>query len=186
MDESKRLIDQFHADKSIDRWQAVHALGKLGTAAIEPLLAVLQGSDQEAKPWAAAALGEIGDSCTVELLITALQTTDGTLCLFAFLALGQIRDPRAVGPLIDVMRIMNPGWINVRSAAANSLGQIGKPSVEPLLAILQGDADFDSQQFAIAELGGIGDLRAVEPLIAALVHPNVWRRWGAIVALSKI
>jgi HEAT repeat protein len=107
MDEIKRLIDQFHADKPKDRWPAVHALGKLGTAAIEPLLAALQGSDQEAKPW-------------------------------------------------------------------------------PLLAILQGDADFDSQQFAIAELGEIGDLRAVEPLMAAPVHPNVWRRWGATVALGKI
>ena len=78
-------------------------------------------------------------------------------------ALGQIGDPRAVEPLIVVLKDEL-----VRITAIEALGAIGDPrAVEPLVAVLE-DPEYYRREAAARALGQIGDPRAIEPLVAAL------------------
>jgi hypothetical protein len=75
--------------------------------------------------------------------------------------------------------------MGVRGGAAEALGGIGAPAVEPLLAVLK-DRDTRVRDSAANVLGGIKDPRAVGPLIAALKDADAHVRWGAVVALGQI
>jgi hypothetical protein len=92
--------------------------------------------------------------------------------------LGKIRDPRAVEPLVAVLKDVDYG---VRENAAKALG---KDAVEPLIATLK-DPDPNARISAAKALAEIGP-EAVEPLIAALEDPNPDARFLAADALGKI
>lgn len=62
---------------------------------------------------------------------------------------------------------------------------LGGQDVEALLAALN-DEDFHVRDKAIAELGKLGERRAVEPLISLLKDPNVYIRDNAINSLGLI
>ena len=128
---------------------------------------------------AAEALGEIGDARAVRPLIAALKDRD--VHGWVINALGLIGDARAVKPLIA--EIDGDGRENV----ATALGKIGAPAVESLLAVLQ-DSRKEVRQAASRALGEIGDVRAVEPLIALLCDEDEDEklRKSATAALGKI
>ena len=73
----------------------------------------------------------------------------------------------------------------VQEEAAEALGKIGKPAVEPLIGAL-GDPHGWVRSGAAWALREIGDVRAVEPLIGALRDSDENVRWVAVVALGKI
>lgn len=75
---------------------------------------------------AAAALGQIGDSCAAELLIAALGDAAWQVRAAAAKALGRIDDRRAVRPLIAALGDPEP---DVRLAALSALSRM--PSVRP-------------------------------------------------------
>jgi HEAT repeat protein len=79
-------------------------------------------------------------------------------------ALGEIGDPRAVDPLIQAF---DDKVMEVRDAAVDALGKIGKPAVQPLGAVLQAN-DWHINRSAAKALGRIGDTLSVDYLIAAL------------------
>lgn len=83
------LSDQ---DKFVRSW-AAGALGKAGAAAIPPLLNVLQGADASAAPYAALALGELGDVRAIPLLASAIQEGDWDIRPSAAAALTGLGDP---------------------------------------------------------------------------------------------
>jgi HEAT repeat protein len=113
---------------------------------------------------AAYALGKIGDPCAIEPLIPVLQDKDKDVHFAAAWALGTLRDPRAVGSLIASLH----DWRGeIRARASGALVEVGEPAVEPLLIALM-DKDLSVRMAAAEVLGRIGDLRAVEPLIAVL------------------
>jgi HEAT repeat protein len=105
----------------------------------------------------------------------------------ASFALGEIGDPRAVKPLIAVLKDHKE---DVRKAAAIALGKIGDPrAVEPLIAVLkeiEGVVFRGVCRAAAEALGEIGDPRAVEPLIAALKDKDEYVRKAAAIALGEI
>ncbi|MBZ0318985.1 MAG: HEAT repeat domain-containing protein [Anaerolineae bacterium] len=168
------------------RMVAAVTLARVGdTRAIEPLIAILEDSDEKARERVFEALGSLQEqlndqqraqfaiarkawrevvgfgSAAVEPLIAALLNKDYTPS--AAEALGQIGDVRAVEPLISVLN--HSDW-TVRDAAAEALGQIGDArAVEPLIAAL---LNKDYTPSAAKALAQIGDVRAVEPLIAKL------------------
>jgi HEAT repeat protein len=73
----------------------------------------------------------------------------------------------------------------VRHSAADALGAIGERAVEPLIAALGNSAAL-VRQFAAEALGKIGDPRAVEPLIAVLKDGDRTVRQGAVEALCEL
>jgi len=107
-------------------------------------------------------------------------------------ALGEIKDPRAVEPLIDMIKDPHR---DVREEAARSLGKIkDRRAVEPLIFVVRNDKDVKGP--AIWSLGEIGDPRAVDVLISVLkgeikLPLGYWGMWGnidgdAAIALGKI
>ena len=190
------------------RWSAAEALGKIGDErAVEPLIEVLSydDGDENVHEAAAEALGEIGDERTVEPLIGMLSDDNSRVRRNAAGALDKLGwvpetdrqravyliavedwksvvecGESAVNALIGAL----PFWWMTK-AAAEALGEIGKPAVEPLIRILS-DNDERVRRSAADALGEIGDVRAVEPLIKVLGDDS-WRvRWPAVEALGKI
>jgi HEAT repeat protein len=136
------------------REAAVKALVKIGTPAVEPLVAALK--DWRVRAGAAEALAKIGwrpaqDEIGATYWVLRQQWKK---CV-------EIGAP-AVEPLIVALS----DWER-QKAAAGALAQIGVPAVEPLIAVLK-DRDSYRLSYAASALGQIGDTRAVEPIIAAL------------------
>ncbi|OHB85418.1 MAG: hypothetical protein A3J73_07260 [Planctomycetes bacterium RIFCSPHIGHO2_02_FULL_38_41] len=98
-------------------------------------------------------------------------------------ALGEIGDSRAVQPLIALLKDEKDE--NVVGKAELALCKLGKPAVEPLIAALK-DANSPSRvrYVAASALGRIGDIRALDTLIAALKDADSCVREGAALALS--
>lgn len=104
------------------RWDAAWALKKIGSPAIEPLIATLRDADEDVRGPAAWALGEIGDVRAVEPLIAALRDREGTVRRHAADALWRIGDVRAFDSLKIALQDEDEG---VRNAATNALNAIG-------------------------------------------------------------
>lgn len=86
----------------------------------------------------------------------------------------------SVEPLIAVLKGAPE---DIREAAVKALVKIGTPAVAPLVAALH-HASLDVRTAAAEALGEIRDLRAVEPLVAAIQDSGV--RQVAIESLIKI
>ena len=190
-----------------DSWR-VHiatALRQLGQAAVEPLIAALQGGDGDLRQAAAWALGLIGHRRAVEPLIAAFWREDIDVRQAVVEALGEIGDPRAVEVLCIALRapqrdlrqaavqaLDRVGWQPDRGVAGAAYWaekrewdrciQIGAAAVEPLVVAL-GDQDWGVRLAAAGALGQIGGTPAVEPLITALgdVHRDVRRTAAAVL-----
>ena len=207
----ERLIKALSDDDKWVRKAAAEALGKIGIErAVVPLIGVLSDDDWRTRNSAAEALGKIGDEQAVEPLIKALRDRRSVVVRRgAAEALGKIGDVHAVEPLINalgddddddvrqnaaralgeigVARAVEPliKALGVCESAAEALGEIGKPAVEPLINAL-GDEDDSVRYRAAGALGNIGDVRAVEPLINALGDENEDVCSAAVAALGNI
>jgi HEAT repeat protein len=191
----------------ISKEEAVDALVKIGTPAVESLIGVLRDEDWRVQEVAAFALGKIGDERAVEPLIAALGDEYSDVREAAASALVKIGTP-AVDPLIAALG--DEDW-RVRAAAASALGKIGdKRAVEPLIAALR-DGDSDVREAAAEGLDKLGwkpkdekekaiylvakkkwddcvkiGTPAVEPLIGVLRDEGWTVRKAAASALGKI
>jgi HEAT repeat protein len=97
-----------HSDADIAR-DAATALGSLAdAAAVEPLIQVIHNAENYYHPVvraaAASSLGQLRDRRAVEPLIRAVNDSLAEPSAEAIRALAVIGDPRAVSPLIDVIR----------------------------------------------------------------------------------
>ena len=106
-----------------------------------------------------------GQGDSVGQMIANLSNPDASIRKTAADKLGRIKDPRAVEPLIVALK--DDRDPTVRTSAAEALGTIGTPAVEPLIAALK-NKDAEVRWRVVESLGKIKDPNAVEPLIAAL------------------
>jgi HEAT repeat protein len=125
----------------------------------------------------------------IEPLINALQDESSFVRGTSIEILGKTKDPRAVEPLIAVLK-EDKSW-QIREKAAEALGEIKDPrAVEPLIAVLKEDESWEEREVrkkAIRPLGEIKDPRAVEPLIAVLKEDKSREvRENVIWALGEI
>ena len=191
------------------RLRAVMALGEIGDArAVDLLVEVLKNKDEGlmVRQHAAEALGKIGDPKAVDPLIETLKE-DASDFPFIFRtedrglvqadsntffvekqantarALGEIGDPRAILPLIEVLKDESP---KVRLWAAYSLVKLGQAEYFDQVVLALENERFGVRDVATEALGEIGDPRAVGPLSEALSDENAWVRRHAAEALGKI
>ncbi len=198
------------AEEKARYWIAKEKLSNcltLGSAAVEPLLGLLEWGDTPLEEKALETLGSIGDARAVEPLITVLKDSDEVARFSAVKALGKIGDTRAVEPLIAALEDSDE---DVRKGAAEALDklgwqpgqdeiacvywvahkkwekcvEIGACAIEPLIAVLQ-DRDKDVREKAAEALGEIGS-PSVEPLIAALEDSDMFVCENAAKVLGKI
>jgi len=90
--------------KPLARLEAAQLLARIrDERSVEPLIRVLQTSDDDGKKNAAIALGGIGDKRAVEPLIKTLMEQNSSVRSRAMFALAEIRDPSGVGALASVL-----------------------------------------------------------------------------------
>jgi FOG: HEAT repeat len=110
-----------HPDFDI-QWQAAEALGKLGSPAVEHLIASLHSPRREVRLGIIEALGEIRDYRAVPTLLHLLKDESVEVRWATALALGEIGDPRALQPV--VLSLLDPDKY-VRYGAALALEKMG-------------------------------------------------------------
>jgi HEAT repeat protein len=114
--------------------------------------------------------------------IAALKDEDWAIREEAAMSLGTFRDPRAVAPLVDLLRDADRA---VRQAAIGALTAIGKPSV-PVLGLCLSDPQPVVQEAASSVLALIADERVLVPLIDSLRSRDWIVRMHAAKALGRI
>ena len=104
-----------------------------------------------------------------------------------------VRDISAMGEdssvaLPCLVAMLEDPDVQVRAAAAESLGEIGVPdAVDPLVEVMEGrDEDWSVRARAARSLGKLGDAKAVDPLIASLNDMTVPVREMSVIALGEI
>jgi HEAT repeat protein len=167
---------------------AAEALGWMGAAAVEPLVAELDHQLLQVRIRAAAALLQIGDTTTYPLILEALTPNDNGETEGAPNSAGTTEESAIIVRLISLLNHDEP---MIRANAAWALGYIGVPgAVEPLLAYLERAEGFDIW-FAAEPLGVIGDRRALEPLLEKAralgkKYPNSLVSYALALALARL
>ncbi len=119
---------------------------------------------------------------TVAEHIAALADDDWAIREEAATMLGTMRDPRAVGPLVLLLKDSDHA---VRQAAIGALTAIGEPSV-PILGLCLSDPQPVVQEAASTVLASIADERVLSPLIDSLKNSDWIVRMQAVRALGRI
>ena len=150
-----RLVD---LDDKYSRRLAARALGQLGPAASDGkvvLLGVLGGEDRQQAVEAALAVWRIAaDPCAVSALTELVADSDDEVAFAACVALSKVGPDGHVGAdgikslIADLARQDQ----DVRRAAAQWLGSLGLPALEPLVAKLN-SAKPDSSAAVVTALG---------------------------------
>lgn len=153
-----QLIDTLRDTSAPARLNAVYTLGAVGEPAIGPLIETLRGA---AEP---------------------VEITDEPILTHAAYALSAIGSA-AVPALTSVLNDDAAWW--VRATAADTLGDIGKPAAEAVLALIQALDDPSEwvRRNAVNALGTIGE--GTEALITALRDDHPLVRCNAVNALAR-
>jgi HEAT repeat protein len=131
---------------------------------IRVLLDALADADATVRWEAAKALIALGDTRAVPLLIAiAQQPGESDQRTAAVYVLGLLGDPRALGPLVQVLRNSRED-AQLRSHAAEALAYIGKRRAVPALIAALADPAPALRLWCAFALGELGDTRAVAPL----------------------
>ena len=143
--------------------EAVEALVRVGSPAVDLLIAQLFDHVPEARRAAAVALGRIGDRRAVPGLIALLREDARDTWLPAIAALASIGDGRAFLPLLGLLGDADAG---VRQAATGALNSIGHPEMEHHIAELLESADPRTRESAVKIAGYFGYPSCVRPFLA--------------------
>ena len=202
------LISLLHDSSRDVRRQTADTLAVLGDSrAAEPLVGALSDQDQVVRLKAAEALERLGwepqDDQQRALRAVALSHWEEAIALgriavgplvFALHhsgwlvrypvieGLGTIGDAGAVDALVEALGDHDPG---ARRRAVKALARIGKGAVNALLVTLESH-DWELRRQSVGTLGVVGDIRAVQPLVAALGDQDIGVRWQALDAIERI
>lgn len=155
------------------RRAAVDALGNIhDICVIAPLITAYSDQSQSVRSAAKNALVKIGSpvlSAGLDRLKNSFMFEQDQIIIDV---LGEIGDECAVKPLLNVLSSYPYFFTSYKKAAKNALVKIGSPAVNALLDALNNAFEDVRIRIVIAEtLGEIGDVRAVDSLLAALNDP---------------
>lgn len=159
---------------------AVAALGSLGDRRALPILTeLLRDSNHNIRVAAASSFSKFADFTAPPELIAALFDPDAGMAISATKAVTNSHDPRALDAVIAKLP---------DSMAIYVLGKTHDAQGFPaLVAVLQNPANETNRRGAAATaLGELGDMRAVDPLIAALNEDNFAITQSSVSALAAL
>jgi HEAT repeat protein len=138
------------------RDEVAWALGKIGDRrAREPLLASLSDGEPDTRFWPAAAwaLRRLDATGVYECLLAPLRSEDQRARVAAVSALGELGDPRAIDPLLNLLRT-DP---SLDRTAALALGQLKDPRATAALSDELTAPDIARRQAALGGLAVVCD-----------------------------
>jgi HEAT repeat protein len=160
----------------------VEDLVKMGSAAVEPLLAVLRDTNANVRAGAARALGKIGDQRALNALVFCLRSDPSPEVRKSAVWALHLGDARATPALIEALSDTDE-W--VRFGAIIVLAKMGTASVRPLMAALH-HSNAVVRAAAAETLGRIGDRRAADMLAKALTDLNQGVRFQVAISLGRM
>lgn len=163
-----------------DRWEVAKVISQWGTAAIEPLVDLLQEQDPELSWFIARILGQVHHPAAVKVLIGLLQSDDPEVSSIAAEALGAMGD-MAIASLVPQLHQSETRALAVRSLALIPHSAV----VDPLLNVVT-DTDSDIRATAIAALSNHTDPRILPALAAALSDHAAKVRCEAVLGLGLV
>jgi HEAT repeat protein len=188
---SQPLLQQALSDLQFgdfqQRWEATKILNRIGEAAIEPLIAILEDveADPEVQWFVARSLGQFETQPVIAALINGLQRShhneseeQTAVKQMIGVALGNL-GKSAIAPLTNLLKTDS-----LRLIVTEALAQIRH--VETIPALLQVSDDTNSQVRAVAieALGSFHDPRVPPVLLNALQDTHAAVRKEAIAALG--
>ncbi|MFZ1128536.1 HEAT repeat domain-containing protein [Methanoregula sp.] len=166
------IRDLSHRNKDV-RWGAANALARIGTAAVDPLIAALDDKDSVVRLRAAWALGQIGDKRPVDKLILTLRDGDWSVRMRAAEALGNLRAHQATNALLLQLRDKNA---DVRGHVISALTKIADPVSADRISEILKDPDWRVRMGAALALAAIRTEKSLAYLKAASCDENEYVR----------
>lgn len=140
------LMNQLDSQNAVTRRNAAWAIGELTNMipgeraqAVPQLIVLLNDPDAWVRMAAARAIGEVRDRRAGETLIATLADSDWRVRRLAAWALNEMKEERAVAALCSLL--LSDSRAEVRSAAAEALGEIASNQALPSLQQALNDAE---------------------------------------------
>jgi HEAT repeat protein len=169
------------------RWEATKILGRIGTPAIDPLIAILEDveADPEVQWFVARILGQFDTTVVIDALVNCLQrihpaSTDdhGSVQQMIAVALGNLGQS-AIVPLVHLLETDS-----LRLLVTSALAQIRHIDTLPALLQVADDPHPEVRTCAIEALGSFHDPRVPPVLLNALEDTHATVRKEALAALG--
>lgn len=159
------LASQLESENSRDRMVALAMLRDVAPAEAAPLVRkVIYDSNLQVRSMAVFAMGLKPDEETFDILVQLLETDpDYGIRADAAGALGYLEDARGFEPLVRAF-YEDTDWL-VRFSSAVSLGNLKDPRAHDVLVEALKSKEVVIQQAAIAAIGEVGDVEAVEEVL---------------------
>ncbi|MEM1308475.1 MAG: HEAT repeat domain-containing protein [Cyanobacteria bacterium P01_D01_bin.71] len=159
------IAAQLESDSSKDRMLALAMLRDVEPETAAPLVRkVIHDENLQVRSMAVFAMGLKPDNETFDILIKLVETDpDYGIRADAAGALGYLEDPRAFEVLVRAF-YEDTDWL-VRFSAAVSLGNLKDPRAHDVLLEALNSKEVVIQQAAIAAIGEVGDVEAVDNIL---------------------
>ena len=163
------LMESLSNEFWMGRALAARALIEMGSDAVLPLTAALEGQDKERRFWAIKILGQMREASAFPELKKFLSDSDSEIRMSAVQAHGDFMNPESIPLLIE--RFLDPSWV-VRQEAHRSLIKFKQKAVPYLLKALD-SVEEDVKYWA---LRSIGDIRpqGLFPTLEKLLKDHSW------------
>jgi HEAT repeat protein len=175
-----RILGLLTEGEGAVRAWAKEALWAIGEPAVEPLIALLR--DQRVAPWAALALGGVGDPRALDPLAAAFEQGDAETRRVVAKVLPEFGE-EGQRALLALAGSQDSG---AREALIPVLEEIGEDGAADALVAYLDDQSDDVRRAAASALAKKGHQAAVEPLLADLGGDDPEVRVGALVVLQSL
>jgi HEAT repeat protein len=170
-------------EREVAAGDLMHAIEKMGTVAVDPLIQALQDKEGTVRKFAANLLGRIGDSRAIEPLGMALYDLHHEVGKASATALANFGAP-ALDVLIEALSHPEM-WIRIHSIQA--LSTIKDSRIAPVLLQMLNDPEREVKKQVIESMGDLRD-RSVLPALQAIMANRADREFHALAkeAMAKI
>lgn len=175
-----RLVSEMQ--RARNNWLIGGALAKMGPVAVDPLLELLEGADEDTAVDCIYLLGELQDRRAVPTLARYLDDPRERVRMYSITSLLEVGGDRAVEAVLTRLTREGKG---VSGFIVESLLRYGQRSAEPLIRNLHHPEPRVRAEVAYL-LGRLEDARAVEPLVGLLQDPEPKVRRNAVFALGAL
>jgi len=180
----QELVTQLKEDPNYRRrYRLARQLVAVGDPAVEPLLSLLEGEDQELRALAAEALEDLPAARAIPALCAALSDPDDNLRSRAYQALAAIGTPEVVGPLVP---LLDDPEAYIRVGVLGALASLGVEDVLDRAPEFLADPERWVRGSAVDALGALGSETAIPLLGERLADESDWVRREAVIALLRI